>query len=56
MDEWAEREIFEESYVPEKIVYATVEEDICIAAFFIAMLDGYSVEEFLHLATARGAY
>lgn len=55
MEEWADREIFEGSYVPEKISSATGAGDTCIAAFFTAMLDGYLLEETLHLVAVTDA-
>ena len=55
VDAWADREIFEESYVPDKIVSATGAGDTSIAAFLTAMLDGHPLEETLHLAAATGA-
>lgn len=53
--EWADREGFEHSYVPEKIVSGTGAGDTSIAAFLTAALEGCSLEESLHLAAATGA-
>lgn len=52
---WADREGFESSYVPEKIVSGTGAGDTSIAAFLTAVLEGCSLEESLHLAAATGA-
>lgn len=54
-EKWADREGFERSYVPEKIVSGTGAGDTCIAAFLTAMLEGCSLEESLSLAAAAGA-
>lgn len=53
--EWAEKEGFEKSYVPEKILSGTGAGDTSIAAFLTAVLEGYSLEDTMHLATATGA-
>ena len=55
LDQWPDREGFERSYVPERIVSGTGAGDTSIAAFLTAMLEGYSLEEALHLAAAAGA-
>lgn len=55
LDEWAGREGFERSYLPEKILSGTGAGDTSIAAFLVAMLEGYSLERALQLATAAGA-
>lgn len=52
---WAGKCGFERSYVPEKIVSGTGAGDTSIAAFLTAMLENYSLEESLQLATASGA-
>ncbi|MBD9017043.1 MAG: carbohydrate kinase family protein [Coprococcus comes] len=54
-DEWAGKEIFEKSYVPEKILSGTGAGDTSIAAFLTSMLGGESPEMCLHLAAATGA-
>ena len=54
-EKWADREGFERSYVPEKIVSGTGAGDTSIAAFLTAVLEGCSLEESLHLAAATGA-
>lgn len=52
---WAEKEYFEKSYVPEKVLSATGAGDTSIAAFLTAMTDGYTPEEALHMAAGTGA-
>lgn len=52
---WADKEGFEPSYVPEKVLSGTGAGDTSIAAFLTAMLKGYSPEMAMHLATATGA-
>lgn len=54
-EEWAEKEGFESSYVPERLVSGTGAGDTSIAAFLTAALEGCSLEESLHLAAATGA-
>lgn len=54
-DQWAEKEGFEQSYVPEKILSGTGAGDSSIAAFLTAMLQGYPLERSLQLSTATGA-
>lgn len=54
-EKWADKEGFERSYVPEKIVSGTGAGDTSIAAFLTAVLDGCPLEESLHLAAATGA-
>lgn len=55
LDEWVGREGFERSYVPEKILSGTGAGDTSIAAFLVAMLEGYSLKRALQLSTATGA-
>jgi len=55
VQKWADKEIFEKSYVPEKILSGTGAGDTSIAAFLNAVLEGYSPEDTLHLAAATGA-
>lgn len=55
LNDWADKEGFEKSYVPEKILSGTGAGDTSIAAFLTAMLDGYSLEDTMHLAAATGA-
>lgn len=52
---WANREGFEKSYAPERILSATGAGDTAIAAFLAAALQGYDFERSLQLATAAGA-
>lgn len=52
---WADKEGFESSYVPEKLVSGTGAGDTSIAAFLTAALEGCSPEESLQLAAASGA-
>lgn len=55
VDNWADREGFEKSYVPEKILSGTGAGDTSIAAFLTAMLEGYPIERVLQLAAGTGA-
>lgn len=52
---WADRSGFEESYVPERVLSGTGAGDTSIAAFLTAMLEGYGLEECMHLAAGTGA-
>lgn len=52
---WKEREGFEESYVPERVLSGTGAGDTSIAAFLTAMLQGYAPEKAVQLAVATGA-
>ncbi len=52
---WADRDFFERSYVPEKILSGTGAGDTSIAAFLKAVLDGYDPETTMHLAAGTGA-
>ena len=54
-EEWAEKQGFERSYVPEKICSGTGAGDTSIAAFLTSVLNGMSMEEALQMATATGA-
>lgn len=54
-EKWAEKEGFEKSYVPERILSATGAGDTSIAAFLTAMLNGNAPEECVQLAAAQGA-
>lgn len=53
--DWAGREGFEKSYVPEKVLSGTGAGDTSIAAFLTAMLEGDSLTDCMHLAAAAGA-
>lgn len=55
IDEWADKQGFERSYVPEKICSGTGAGDTCIAAFLTSVLNGMSLEEALQMAAAAGA-
>ena len=48
-------ELFERSYRPDRVLSGTGAGDTSIAAFLKALMDGYSVEDCLHLAAATGA-
>lgn len=52
---WADKEGFEKSYVPEKVLSGTGAGDVSIAAFLTSLLGGYSTEECVQFATAAGA-
>ncbi len=52
---WADKEGFERSYRPEKILSGTGAGDTSIAAFLTAMLEGYPIEHCIRLAAATGA-
>lgn len=53
--DWANREGFEASYVPEKVLSGTGAGDTTIAAFLTSMLEGYPFEMCVHLAAGEGA-
>lgn len=53
--EWAKKEGFEKSYIPDEVISATGAGDTTIAAFLTAVLNGYSLSSCLHMATAAGA-
>ena len=55
LDKWADKDGFEKSYVPEKILSGTGAGDTSIAAFLTAMLEGYSMEKAMQLASGTGA-
>lgn len=52
---WKEKEGFEKSYVPERILSGTGAGDTSIAAFLTAMLEGETMEQCMHMAAAAGA-
>ena len=54
-ERWGGKEIFEPSYIPDRIASGTGAGDTCIAAFLTGILDGESAEDCLHLAAAAGA-
>lgn len=53
--EWAGKQGFEKSYVPERICSGTGAGDTSIAAFLTSVLNGESMEEALRMAAATGA-
>lgn len=53
--QWADRQGFEASYIPERILSGTGAGDTSIAAFLTAMLEGESLESCMQLAAATGA-
>lgn len=55
LGEWAGKQGFEKSYVPEKICSGTGAGDTSIAAFLTSVLNGESMEEALRMAAATGA-
>lgn len=55
MTSWIDKEGFENSYKPKKVLSGTGAGDTTIAAFLSSMLQGYSLEKSLQLATATGA-
>ncbi|MCQ4978660.1 carbohydrate kinase family protein [Blautia producta] len=54
-EDWSDREGFEASYQPERVLSGTGAGDTTIAAFLTAMLEGYPFEMCIHLAAAEGA-
>ncbi|MCJ7844992.1 MAG: carbohydrate kinase family protein [Blautia sp.] len=54
-EDWSDREGFEASYQPERVLSGTGAGDTTIAAFMTAMLEGYPFEMCIHLAAAEGA-
>lgn len=54
-DKWSDKEGFEKSYKPKRVVSATGAGDTSIAAFLTAMLKNYSLEKCMKLAVATGA-
>lgn len=55
LEEWAGKEGFEVSYVPEAVVSGTGAGDTSIAAFLTAVLSGESLAEAMRLTVATGA-
>ena len=55
VDAWADKSGFEKSYVPDAVLSGTGAGDTSIAAFLTAMLEGYTPEKCMQLATATGA-
>ncbi len=54
-EDWAGKQFFERSYVPEKVLSGTGAGDTSIAAFLTAMLKGFSPEKCMQYAAAAGA-
>lgn len=54
-EDWSDREGFEASYQPERVLSGTGAGDTTIAAFLTAMLEGYPFEMCIYLAAAEGA-
>lgn len=52
---WSDKEGFEKSYQPSKVLSGTGAGDTSIAAFLTAMLMNYSIEHCMQLAAATGA-
>ena len=52
---WADKDGFEKSYVPDRILSGTGAGDTSIAAFLTSMLQGYGPEKCMQYATATGA-
>lgn len=55
LNAWADKEGFEASYVPERILSGTGAGDTSIAAFLASVLNGEPLETAMQLATATGA-
>ncbi len=53
--DWGDKEGFELSYLPDKVVSGTGAGDTCIAAFLASALQGYSFEDCIHISAAAGA-
>ena len=55
VEAWKNKEGFEGSYVPDRVLSGTGAGDTSIAAFLTAMLEGETVEQCMHMAAAAGA-
>ncbi len=55
VQDWCDREGFERSYIPDRVLSGTGAGDTTIAAFLAAMLKGYCFDECIRLASATGA-
>lgn len=55
LNEWASKEGFERSFVPDQILSGTGAGDTSIAAFLVSALEGYSLQEAVQMAAATGA-
>ncbi|MBQ2066954.1 MAG: carbohydrate kinase family protein, partial [Clostridiales bacterium] len=52
---WSGKDVFERSYVAERVVSATGAGDTSIAGFLAGILHGETAEDSLHIAAAAGA-
>ena len=52
---WADMDLFEASYVPDRIASGTGAGDTCIAAFLTSVLNNETPQDCMHLAAAAGA-
>lgn len=55
LESWTEKNGFERSYVPDRVLSGTGAGDTSIAAFLTAVLKGYGPEDAMHFAAAAGA-
>ena len=55
LDGWNDREGFEKSYIPDRVLSGTGAGDTTIAAFLAAVMKGYTFDMCIHLAAAEGA-
>ncbi|MFA6848548.1 MAG: carbohydrate kinase family protein, partial [Lachnospiraceae bacterium] len=55
LDGWNNREGFEKSYIPDRVLSGTGAGDTTIAAFLAAVMKGYTFDMCIHLAAAEGA-
>lgn len=55
LDEWASKEGFEKSFVPDQILSGTGAGDTSIAAFLVSALEGVSLREAVQMAAGTGA-
>lgn len=55
MEDWADQEGFQKSFLPEKVLSGTGAGDSSIGCFLYAMLEGYPVSRCVQLAAAQGA-
>lgn len=54
-EQWANKAIFEKSYVPDRVLSGTGAGDTSIAAFLMSVLNGETPEMCLHMASGTGA-
>lgn len=55
LNQWASKEGFERSFVPDQILSGTGAGDTSIAAFLVSALEGYGLQEAVQMAVATGA-